>query len=74
MRLNTRTNRRRAKQALPYITYILIPLTIVGTIILLNSHPQPAYTKEACLFDHANITTTTYNVEHYCSNFPNNNE
>ena len=73
MRLNTRTNRRRIKKVLPLIPY-LIPIIIVGTIILLNSHPQPAYTKEACLYDHANITTTIYNVEHYCSNFPNNNE
>ena len=73
MRLNTRTNRRRIKKVLPLIPY-LIPIIIVGTIILLNSNPQPAYTKEACLYDHANITTTTYNVEHYCSNFPTKHE
>ena len=60
MRINTRTNRRRIKKVLPLIPY-LIPIIIVGTIILLNSHPQPAYTKEACLYDHANITTKTNN-------------
>lgn len=73
MRLNTRINRRRLKQALPYTIYIL-PFIIVGTIILLNSNPKPAYTKEACLFDHANIINPTYNIEQYCSNFPSTNE